>query len=342
MSKMLCYCNEEVFTYKNVSIGIRVDQCARTSYVLAKSVESKLIFKEAVDKKPCSYKKVTDMSPPGDIDIGLLVKKLDSFSIEKEPMYIPNQQSAELLRLLGLDNFQINRNYLMWYLITYRDPYLSYQLVEETLQKIKEIDTMLLKNLHRMLIDFKKNPSYSYICEIAIFFEKYTLTPKEYISGILEQIYNRDGRIYIVKFYKWSQGFYEYLVKNGLCYVPPVFYNNVFDKELVVVTPEFRGSELKKGFQMPPLVLEEGTSRNTNRQRNDDDDELFESDDENDSSQESDSDSDKANDEVSDYNKSDSDSEDSSEESEESEDSEMEKEVESDEIKPSFKRSKNG
>ena len=230
-----------------------------------------------------------------------------------------------LSKLLEGGVSHVNRNDLIWYINAHSVQ--SADLIEKTTQKIKEIDTFLLKTLNSILVDFPRNPSHSYIYEMVQFFEKYTFTPKKYLNDILEKIHSKEGKKYTIMFYKWSKGFHKYLMKNGLCYVPPVFINNTFDKELVMHTPEIQVCEPKKGFEMPPLILEEG-----NGNRRSDDDELFESDDDDAKSSGSNaSDDDAAQsvpsaEEMSDYDKSDSES-DSESESEEYEEEQPSKAV---------------
>ena len=346
----LCKCSEEVFMYTDVSNGICVEECARTDYVLVKNKESKIMMKKGGGKKPCSYKKVTAAK---NIDSSMMDMMNDyaklSITQSDASTPLPNPRRAEWMNPSSLElpaNFvcartkwfanalsklleggvsHVNRNDLIWYINAHSVQ--SADLIEKTTQKIKEIDTFLLKTLNSILVDFPRNPSHSYIYEMVQFFEKYTFTPKKYLNDILEKIHSKEGKKYTIMFYKWSKGFHKYLMKNGLCYVPPVFINNTFDKELVMHTPEIQVCEPKKGFEMPPLILEEG-----NGNRRSDDDELFESDDDDAKSSGSNaSDDDAAQsvpsaEEMSDYDKSDSES-DSESESEEYEEEQPSKAV---------------
>ena len=313
----LCNCNEDAFMYTDVSKGVCVEECARSEYVLMKNKESKIMIKKGGGKKPCSYKKVATCM----VDMMDNYAKLN-ISLANSATPLPNPRRAEwsmhtvaltqsaiprpegVVKLLEGGVSQVNRNYLIWYVEKH-----NITVDEKITQKIREIDTFLLKTLNSILTDFPRNPSHSYIYEMVQFFEKYTFTPKKYLNDILEKIHSKDGKKYTIMFYKWSKGFHKYLVKNGFCYVPPIFVNNAYDKELITYTPEIHVCEPKKGFEMPPLMLEDGNSHSNSH------DELFESDEDDDDAKsakssggsELASDDDKADEEMSDYDKSDSD-----------------------------------
>lgn len=340
----VCYCNEDVFIYTDASSGTVIEECAKTGYVLTKSKESRIALKKG-GQKPCNYRKIVHKEKANVFDLTICTSAMKKMKIDTKTESCYNEQSKKLKSFLEYPNHSINRNYLLWYINTQKE--IEEDLIHKTIEKVKEIDNMLLQRLNSILISFPKNPSYSHINEMMQFFEKYTFTPSKFLNDILEKIHKgsgtnvvsepkvraemhiSEGVKYMIDFYKWSKGFYEYLSKNGLCYVPPVFVDNVYDKELVVKTPENKICEPKKGFEMPPLLLDDTNTQGNNRQKNNDEG-MFESESEiedsegtsdqdleEDTSDDSEGTSDNDDDEMSDYNKSDSSDESDSEEYEE-------------------------
>ena len=344
----VCYCNEDVFIYTNASSGTVVEECAKTGYVLTKSKESRIAIKKG-GQKPCNYRKIVHKEKATGFDLTICTTAMKKMEINTKLFH--NKQSNKLKSFLEYPNHSINRNYLLWYIKTQKE--IEEDLIHKTMEKVKVIDSMLLQRLKSILISFPNNPSYSHINEMVQFFEKYTFTPSKFLNDILEKIHKGSGGNtvsepkvraemhisepkvraemhisedvkYMIDFYKWSKGFYEYLMKNGLCYVPPVFIDNVHDKELAVKSPENKIPEPKKGFEMPPLLLDDTNNQGNSRQKNDDEG-MFESESEiedsgdtseEDTSGDSEGTSDDEN-EMSDYNKSDSSDESDSEEYEE-------------------------